>query len=178
MGVRNYTNNISKKEEKENIKELRNDNLAVDKNNSEEIRIPKIEDKNINNNQNIAGDNNLIDNKISLFTISKNENLSETNIKINNNINNEFKNIIYDPKGYLEKKDTDIVDVKSDGNCLYRCISYFLFNTQEYFKEIKNLAIDWIKSNYEIFVGFFGDDENNNMKKDNLEKIEFNYMQK
>ena len=40
----------------------------------------------------------------------------------------------------------------------YRYISYFLFNTQEYFKKIKNLAIEWIKINYETFIEFFGDD--------------------
>lgn len=48
----------------------------------------------------------------------------------------------------------------------YRYISYFLFNTQEYFKKIKNLAIEWIKINYETFIEFFGDDWNNNLKKE------------
>ena len=83
---------------------------------------------------------------------------------------------IYDPKGIIEKKDADIVEIKSDGNCLYRAFSYFLFGNQNYYNNIKNLIIEWIENNYEIFTSFFCDDDSINVSKEQLTKEEYEYI--
>ena len=57
---------------------------------------------------------------------------------ISNNINSEFNIIVGDPNAYIEKKDVEVVAMYPKGNCFYRSISYFLFNNQKYYKEIKN----------------------------------------
>ena len=95
---------------------------------------------------------------------------------LDKNIYSQFKNIIYDPKGIIEKKDADIVEIKSDGNCLYRAFSYFRFGNQNYYNNIKNLIIEWIENNYEIFTPFYGDDDNINVSKEQLTKEEYEYI--
>jgi hypothetical protein len=40
-----------------------------------------------------------------------------------------------------------IQNVEGDGNCLYRCISYFLYNTEERYKDIRQKMIKWIIEN-------------------------------
>jgi len=109
---------------------------------------------------------------------SFNENKFDENENITSNINSEFKNIVYDSKAFIEKSEADVVEITGDGNCLYRSISYFLFNTQEYYKEIKQLVIDWIENNFNIFENFFGDDDNKNLKKETLAKEELEYTKK
>ena len=74
---------------------------------------------------------------------------------ITSNINSEFKNVAAEPNGIIEKNDADIIEVKSYDNCLYRCFSYFLFGSQNFFLEIKNLIIEWIENNYDKFFSFF-----------------------
>ena len=66
----------------------------------------------------------------------------------------------------------------TDGNCLYRSISYFLFNKQQFYEEIKNLVIDWIENNFDIYLGFYGDDDSKNIKKETLTKEEYEYIKK
>ena len=105
---------------------------------------------------------------------TKSSNRKGDNIE-HRNINSEFKNAAGDPNGVLEKSDVDIVEIKKDGNCLYRSFSYFLFGTQIYFQEIKKLIIDWIENNYEQFKNFFGDDEKNNINREQLANEEYEY---
>jgi hypothetical protein len=38
-------------------------------------------------------------------------------------------------------------NVIGDGNCLYRCISYFLYNTEDRYEEIRQTMIQWITEN-------------------------------
>jgi OTU domain-containing protein 5 len=38
-------------------------------------------------------------------------------------------------------------NVNGDGNCLYRCISYFLYNTEDRYQEIRQTMIQWITEN-------------------------------
>lgn len=45
--------------------------------------------------------------------------------EIDNNINREFKNNIYDANAHIEKKDVEIVEIFPDGSCLYRSIPFF-----------------------------------------------------
>ena len=78
-------------------------------------------------------------------------------------VNSEFNNIVGDPNAYIEKKDVEIVAMYPEGNCFYRSISYFLFNNQKYYQEIKNLIIEWIQNNYNTILNFFGEDEIKNI---------------
>ena len=68
----------------------------------------------------------------------------------------------------LKKKDVDVVEIKTDGNCLYRSFSYFLLGTQDFYLENKNLIIEWIENYYEKFIQFFGDDDKNHITKEEL----------
>ena len=43
---------------------------------------------------------------------------------------------------------------------------------------IKNLIIEWIENNYEIFTSFFGDDNSINVSKEQLAKEEYEYTKK
>ena len=81
-----------------------------------------------------------------------------------------------DLKHILEERKRKIVDITKDGNCFYRCLSYYLLKSQEYYKNIKNLIIDWIENNYKDFLDFFGDDDAKNLKKEEIAKNEFDYI--
>ena len=59
-----------------------------------------------------------------------------------------------------------------------RAFSYFLFGNQNYYNNIKNLIIEWIENNYEIFTSFFGDDDSINVSKEQLEKEEYEQSKK
>ena len=60
----------------------------------------------------------------------------------------------------------------------YRCASYYLTGNENNYKNVKDLIIQWIENNYNEFLIFFGDDENNNIKKEVLAKHEFEYIKK
>ena len=46
-----------------------------------------------------------------------------------NNVNNDLKDKIYAHENFSEN-DIKIIPIVSDGNCFYRCISYFLQTTK------------------------------------------------
>ena len=50
------------------------------------------------------------------------------------------------------------------------------FGNQNYYNNIKNLIIEWIENNYEIFTSFFGDDDSINVSKEQLTKEEYEYI--
>ena len=91
------------------------------------------------------------------------------------NINQEIKDLVYKEEK-LHSNQIKIVDITKDGNCFYRCLSYFLLRSQEYYKNIKNLIIDWIENNYKDFLEFFGDDDAKNLKKEEIAKNELDYI--
>ena len=97
--------------------------------------------------------------------------------KINyiSNINARFKNLVKTVNP-LKKSDTKTKEINGDGNCYYRCVSYFLLGTENYYKEIKKEIIDWIEGNKAKFIEFFGDDDGNNIKKEELAEDELNYI--
>ena len=80
-------------------------------------------------------------------------------------INKDLKDAVYGEKNLLSKE-IYIKEITKDGNCFYRSISFFLLNTEEFYLEIKNLIIDWINNNYKQYTEFFGDDETNNITKE------------
>ena len=53
-----------------------------------------------------------------------------------NNVNNDLKDKIYAHEN-ISENDIKIIPIVSDGNCFYRCISYFFTNNQDNYKEEK-----------------------------------------
>lgn len=103
---------------------------------------------------------------------------SEINLKnnldgyINDNsyINNNRFKIISKSNSFIKKDDLQKIHIDQDGNCFYRSVSYLLLGSQEYYKEIKKEIIDWIEENKKQFIDFFGDDNANNIIKEELLK--------
>ena len=52
----------------------------------------------------------------------------------------------------------------------------FLFKAPELFNEIKELLIEWITNNYNIYKTFFSYNEVNNIDKETQAKLELEYM--
>ena len=91
------------------------------------------------------------------------------------NINNELKELVYKEEK-LNLNQIKIIEIVKDGNCFYRCLSYFLLKSEEYYQNIKNLIVEWIENNYDNYLEFFGDDDSNNMTKEEIAKNEFDYI--
>ena len=89
-------------------------------------------------------------------------------------INNKLKSTIENNEKI--KKDIKIINIKSDGNCFYRCFAYFLLENEEFYTDIKNMIIEWIDKNYNKFIDFFGDIDEQNLSKEEQAKVEFNYI--
>ena len=73
----------------------------------------------------------------------------------------------------INKNELKLLEIVGDGNCFYRCISYFIFGNQDYYAEIKNEIIKWIDNNREAFNEFFGDDVQNKKTKEELAEEEY-----
>ena len=55
---------------------------------------------------------------------------------------------------------------------------FFLLYNDQYYNDIKNELIKWIDNNKELFVDFFGDDDKNNISKEQLAEEEYSYIKK
>ena len=121
--------------------------------------------KNSNNNSNV-----FISKELNILKNTINNNQFE-NIDINANFINIVKTL-----NPINKNDIKIVKIFGDGNCLYRCLSYFLLGNDQFYVEIKNEIIKWIENNREEFDEFFGDDDANNKSKEELAEEEYNYI--
>ena len=109
---------------------------------------------------------------------SNKSNIISDNLKNNksNVINNDkFKNLMNKPIP-INKDEFQTLEIVGDGNCFYRCLSFFLLSDDQYYKEIKNEIIKWIDNNKELYLDFFGEDEKNNISKENLAEEEYNYI--
>ncbi|MEL7079663.1 MAG: endonuclease/exonuclease/phosphatase family protein, partial [Cyanobacteria bacterium J06582_2] len=47
-----------------------------------------------------------------------------------------------------------IIDIAKDGNCFFRCISQFLYNTQEYHKDIRKSVVQTLKNKREYYTNY------------------------
>ena len=65
----------------------------------------------------------------------------------------------------INKNKLKSLKIDGDGNCFYRCISYFILENQYYYLEKKNEIINWIDNNREAFNECFRDDVQNNKTK-------------
>ena len=151
-------------------KKLENPNFLPKSNVKSSTNITKNDIK-ISHNSNEISDKN--SGKIAeIFSSNK---LQKTELKEICNINNELKELVYKEEK-LNLNQIKIIEIEKDGNCFYRCLSYFLLKSQDYYLNIKNLIIDWIENNYDNFLDFFGDDEPNNMTREEIAKQEFDYI--
>ena len=91
------------------------------------------------------------------------------------NINNEFKDRVK-TNSVIKNDEVNIVKIKDDGNCFYRAISFFLLGSQEFYMDIKNMIIDWIEKNFQLYEDFFNDDEINNLNHTELALNELQYI--
>ena len=140
-------------------------------NNYEKLEFsPKIE---------IINDNNLENEKKELKSKTNSlTNIKKKNNKIlqnNKNVNSDLSDIIKN-KEKLALDYINIIPIVKDGNCFYRCLSYFFLSDQKYYKEFKDIIIEWIENNYKKFESYFGDDEKNNISKEILAREEFDYI--
>ena len=72
------------------------------------------------------------------------------NIKISNeNLFDYVKN-----KRDIPLKSIIFITVDNDGNCYYRCLSKFLYDTDQKHKELRNLIYEFCNSNKEIIAEF------------------------
>ena len=106
---------------------------------------------------------------------NSNENLNDNNQFENLDINTNFINIVK-TLNPINHNDIKIIKVNGDGNCLYRCISFFLLGSEEFYIDIKNEIINWIDNNRKDFNEFFGDDDVNNRSKEELAEEEYKYI--
>ena len=70
------------------------------------------------------------------------------------NLNYKFKEIVK-TNNPISAEDISIIPIIKDGNCFYRFISFFLLGDENYYMNIKELIINWIKDNYLHFENFF-----------------------
>ena len=89
--------------------------------------------------------------------------------------NNRLKTFVKNNKT-IKKEELQEKKIEGDGNCLYRSISYFLLATEDYYNEIKKEIINWIEQNKQKFIDFFGDDDSNNITKEEQAEDELNYI--
>ena len=50
--------------------------------------------------------------------------------------------------------------IKGDGNCFYRCTSYYYRNSENYHLEFRNLLHEWMVENKDIFKDLLLEDQN------------------
>ena len=72
------------------------------------------------------------------------------NIKISNE--NLFNYVIN--KRDIPLKSINFITVASDGNCYYRCLSNFLYDTDQKHKELRNIIYEFCNSNKKIIAEF------------------------
>ena len=97
--------------------------------------------------------------------------------KITRNINKRFEEIVHTNNPIL-LDDINIIEIKKDGNCFYWAISYFLLGSEEFYMNIKELIMEWIKHKYVLFLNFFSDDDDeNNISREILAKEEYDNIQ-
>ena len=67
---------------------------------------------------------------------------------------NEFEYNNIQLLNYMEYIEKAIV---GDGNCFYRCISYYFLETEEFHLEYRNLLYDFMTKNKHLFIDFIND---------------------
>ena len=131
----------------------------------------------ISNNNNLfpGKDNNEINSSEEYISEEINNEINENNQNLDLEINADFLNIVK-TLNPINMNDIKIIKIIGDGNCFYRCLSFFLLGNDDFFQDIKNEIINWIDNNRETFNDFFGDDDINNISKEEFANEEYNYI--
>ena len=56
------------------------------------------------------------------------------------------------------------INIVADGNCLYRCISFYFYKDQKYHISIRNQVFNYIKENKANYYLYFEDKDDNNSR--------------
>ena len=62
-------------------------------------------------------------------------------------------------KNNITKKQYKLINIDKDGNCFYKCVSYFLYGTIAYHREVRNTISNVCKANLEELSDFQEDVE-------------------
>ena len=135
---------------------------------------PKLKSNNIINIDNEDSDS-FKDNELNIVTNTDCKINFHNNKKLITNVNSDLKELISDNKNLPVSK-INLIPITGDGNCFYRCVSYFFINDEEGYEEIKAIIIEWIEHNYNQYLDFFGDDENNYLSIEEIAKRELDYI--
>jgi len=155
------TNNNQYKNNNEIVKEIILEFAKTKQNNNIIKKVESSKEKNFNNiHQKNNGDNS--------------QNIIITK-KIKKNVNNKFLDIVKTNQP-ISADEINIKNIEKDGNCFYRSIAFFLLGNENYYKEIKELIIQWIEDNYSIYENFFADDDEKNINKAIKAKQEYEYI--
>ena len=138
--------NIEQKKEQIKTKEVMITSKKIQKN--------TIISNNLIDKENIKDKNQIANTNISqvIERIDYLDEIFKNNFKINT-INNKYVDLIKN-KLDIEKSLIKIVDVNPDGNCFFRCVSQFLFETEEKFNLIRLAIYTYAKANLENIVKF------------------------
>ena len=69
---------------------------------------------------------------------------------------------------YMENIEKNIT---GDGNCFYRCISYYFLESEDFHLDYRNLLYEYMEKNKELFLDFF-QDTNPDIKLSKKERLE------
>ena len=123
-------------------------NLNIKQNTQEKVSKSKVMIENDNHQDIVAKSNNNIDIHTEIIKES-----NSNNKKLINNINQDLYDTIKNKnKNNIKNNRIKIVKIESDGNCFYRCLSYFFLMSTDYYPEFKNIIIEWIENNYDILL--------------------------
>ena len=160
---KNKSKKINQENDNKNINQYSNE-LDINNDSEEVLYNSDSEDKNINSDTDEKNINPILDVKNNINKYKKeickkfNSDINLSNlladpkeskqlknkIKIEkdrkkiNNVNNDLKDKIYAHEN-ISENDIKIIPIVSDGNCFYRCISYFFTNNQDNYKEVKKI---------------------------------------
>ena len=139
-------------------------------NENEEIECKKGKNKNTDKNKRKQREKEI--NKSTSKINNNNKSNPSKEKKIICNVNSDLKDLVNNNQN-INANQIKIIKVLGDGNCFYRCLSYFFLQSPDYYNEFKQLIIEWIDNNYEQYVNFFGDDEKHNLSKEEIAEKEF-----
>ena len=68
----------------------------------------------------------------------------------------------------LKKEDYIVKEITPDGNCFYRCLSYFYRQKENDYNEFRQLITNYIEQNIDYYLIFISDEEVNIKNEDGL----------
>ena len=92
-----------------------------------------------------------------------NENIFKREADIKYKNMNMYNYII--TKNNIPNKYYKLINIDKDGNCFYKCVSYFLYGTIDYYREVRNTISNVCKVNLKELCDF---QENVEIRKDNI----------